>query len=240
MQWDFYLSGILYGRFYEEKGKVFDSRRDAMSGCWLPREEFGEEADAYFVQLCKRSLREFFCHLKEYEEMIGKGAEHGVTASGEEFTKRRMEAYIQRNCKAAKDLFYEDGKIYALVMSARDYTAVLVREGCEEKTVLSKWKEMYPEEPANVSFVGTFFVDTRDGEKLATDVYLPEKEGEKAGQKVPTVLVRTPYGKKKAWKSIIVSCRGGMLWWCRIREGARRVPENGSPITMKWKMGTIR
>lgn len=53
--------------------------------------------------------------------------EHGVTASGEEFTKRRTEAYIQRNCKAAKDLFYEDGKIYALLMSARDYTAVLVR-----------------------------------------------------------------------------------------------------------------
>ena len=88
--------------------------------------------------------------------MIEKGAEHGVTASGEEYAKRRMEAYIQRNCKAAKDLFYEDGKIYALLMSARDYTAVLVREGCEEKTVLSKWREMYPEEPANVSFVGTF------------------------------------------------------------------------------------
>lgn len=197
MQWNFYLSGILYGRFYEEEQGVFVSKRDVMSGDWLPRESFGEEADEYFERLCKRSLREFFCHLKEYEEMIEKGAEHEVTASGEEFTRRRAEAYIQRNCKAAKDLFYEDGQIYALLMSARDYTAVLVREGCEEKTVLSKWREMYPEEPANVSFIGTFFVDTKDGEKLATDVYLPVKEGEKAGQKVPAVLVRTPYGKKK-------------------------------------------
>ena len=40
-------------------------------------------------------------------------------------------------------------------------------------------------------------MDTRDGERLATDVYLPEKEGEKAGKKIPAVLVRTPYGKKK-------------------------------------------
>lgn len=197
MQWNFYLSGILYGRFYEEEQGVFVSRRDAMSGHWLPKELLNEEVDEYFEQLCKRSLREFFCHVKEYETMIERGMEHDVTASGEEFTRRRSEAYIQRNCKAAKDLFYEDGKIYALLMSARDYTAVLVREGCEAKTVLSKWKEMYPEEPANVSFVGTFFVDTRDGEKLATDVYLPEKEGEEAGKKLPTVLVRTPYGKKK-------------------------------------------
>ncbi len=197
MQWNFYLSGILYGRFYEEEQEVSVSRRDVMSGRWLLREPLGEEADEYFARLCKRSLREFFCHKKEYEKMIEKGAEHEVTASGEEFTRRRMEAYIQRNCKAAKDLFNEDGKIYALLMSARDYTAVLVREGCEEKTVLSKWKEWYPEETSNVNFIGTFFVDTRDGEKLATDMYLPEKEGEDAGKKLPTVLVRTPYGKKK-------------------------------------------
>ena len=197
MQWTFYLSGIAYGRFYEEEQGVFVSKRDAMSGRWLSKEPFGEEADEYFVQLCKRSLREFFSHIKEYEKMIVNGAAHEVTASGEEFTKRGTESYIQRNCKAAKDLFYEDGQIYALLMSARDYTAVLVRDGCEEKTVLSRWKELYPEEPANVSFMGTFFVDTRDGEKLATDVYLPKKEGEKAGQKMPAVLVRTPYGKKK-------------------------------------------
>ena len=197
MQWNFYLSGILYGRFYEEEQEVFVSRRDAMSGHFLPGEPLSGEVDEYFVQLCKRSLWEFFCNKEEYEKIIEKGAEHGVTAFGEEFTKRRAEAYIQRNCKAAKDLFYEDGKIYALLMSARDYTAVLVRDGYEDKTVLSKWKEMYPEETANVSFAGTFFVDTRDGERLATDVYLPEKEGEKAGKKIPAVLVRTPYGKKK-------------------------------------------
>lgn len=156
MQWNFYLSGILYGRFYEEEQEVFVSRRDPMSGRWLLKEPMSEEADEYFLQLCKRSLWEFFRNKKEYEEMIEKGAEHGVTASGEEFTRRRTEAYIQRNCKAAKDLFYENGKIYALLMSAREYTAVLVQDGCEEKTVLSKWKEMYPEEIANVSFAGTF------------------------------------------------------------------------------------
>lgn len=50
----------------------------------------------------------------------------------------------------------------------------------------------------------TFMVPMRDGVKLAADVYLPVKR-ERAGQemavagpagKVPTVLVRTPYGKR--------------------------------------------
>lgn len=154
------------------------------------------ETEEYFAQLCKRSLGKFFRNKAEYEKMIERGAQHDTTASGEEFTKRRMEAYIQRNCKAAKDLFYEGNQIYAVLMSARDSTAVLVRDGFEEKTILSKWKEMYREEPANMSFAGTFYVDTRDGEKLSTDVYLPE-EGGMTDKKIPAVLVRTPYGKKK-------------------------------------------
>lgn len=196
MQWNFYLSGILYGRFYEEGEDVFVSKRDPMSGRWLSREPLSGETEEYFAQLCKRSLGKFFRNKAEYEKMIERGAQHDTTASGEEFTKRRMEAYIQRNCKAAKDLFYEGNQIYAVLMSARDSTAVLVRDGFEEKTILSKWKEMYREEPANVSFAGTFYVDTRDGEKLSTDVYLPE-EGGMTDKKIPAVLVRTPYGKKK-------------------------------------------
>ena len=163
MQWNFYLSGILYGRFYEEGEDVFVSKRDPMSGRWLSRKPLSGETEEYFAQLCKRSLGKFFRNKAEYEKMIERGAQHDTTASGEEFTKRRMEAYIQRNCKAAKDLFYEDNQIYAVLMSARDSTAVLVRDGFEEKTILSKWKEMNREEPANVSFAGTFYVDTRDG-----------------------------------------------------------------------------
>ena len=64
MQWNFYLSGILYGRFYEEGQGVFISRRDAMSGDWLSKEPLDEETDEYFEHLCKRSLREFFLSFK--------------------------------------------------------------------------------------------------------------------------------------------------------------------------------
>ena len=59
-------------------------------------------------------------------------------------------------------------------MSGRDFAAVLVKNGEEDRTILSRWKKAFPEPPAAVNFLGTFFVDTRDGEKLATDVYLPK------------------------------------------------------------------
>ena len=53
---------------------------------------------------------------------------------GEEYTNRKHTSYIQRHKKFPKDIFYENGKIYAVQMCARDYTAVLVKEGFEDKT----------------------------------------------------------------------------------------------------------
>jgi len=38
-------------------------------------------------------------------------------------------------------------------------------------------------------------VPMRDGIKLATDVYLPARDGRPSEEKVPTILTRTPYGK---------------------------------------------
>ena len=90
-------------------------------------------------------------------------------------------------------------------MCARDVTSVLVKKGMEHRTVLRDWKEVYPgmtEEDGEyqpgpvygVKAAGTFMVPTRDGEQLATDVYLPTGTKE---TRFPTVLVRTPYGKGK-------------------------------------------
>lgn len=63
----------------------------------------------------------------------------------------------------------------------------------EENTVLKIWDEVYPDRQCfGVRFLGTEFVKTRDGEMLASDVYLPSE-----GQRFPTVLIRTPYGKSR-------------------------------------------
>lgn len=195
MKWNFYLSGILYGKFHETAERVTTEKLDIETGEWLPEEKLTEETDAYFRNFCSRSILEFFQKKQEYEKCIAEGAEEFITSSGEQFSKRREEAYIQRNKKFGKDFLYEQGKIYGVLMPGRDYTAVLAEDGKEEKTVLKAWSNLSFQEIFQVKFHGTFFVETRDGERLATDVYLPVREaGENVG-KVPAVLVRTPYGK---------------------------------------------
>lgn len=193
-QWNFYFSGILYGKIQEEEN-LYVEMLDIRSGKMSERTAFTEKENQVFQGLCNRNILEFFSLKKEYEERISGQPESFETENGEQFTNRRGESYFQRYRKFPKDLFYEDGKIYAVLMSGRDYTAVLVKDGWEEKTVLSRWEEIYPKgsEICPVQECQTYHVPTRDGEFLATDVYLPGNRGD---GKVPAVLVRTPYGKK--------------------------------------------
>lgn len=205
--WKFYVSGILYGNIYEDETKEFPAgfeleTLDVRTGCMRNRAAFTEEENLYFFKYCSRSIWGFFRKKREYEEHIRLGGAHFTTSEGDCYTRRKQGVYIQRKQKFPMDLLYEDGAIYGVCMSGRDSMAVLVKQGMEEKTVLSDWQEVYPDEKEGTGWrqpgpvypvhaAGTFGVETRDGEVLATDVYLP---GQGEGR-YSTVLVRTPYGK---------------------------------------------
>ncbi len=49
--------------------------------------------------------------------------------------------------------------------------------------------------PYGVSTQTDLMVPMRDGVRLATDVYLPTKEGTPSAERLPTILMRTPYNK---------------------------------------------
>ena len=215
-QWDFYLSGILYGKIYEEQETKTVSLLDVYTGKWGQEKPFTQEESLFFQKLCSRDLLEFFEEKSEYEENIRKAPAGFVTGKGEAFTCRRGESYFQRHQKFPKDLFFDGKGIYAVLMSARDAVGVLVKKGWEEKTVLREWKKVYPRQNPEweefqpgqvwpVSQPKTFYVTTRDGERLATDVYLPLGIQEKC----PAVLVRTPYGKSK----------GTEVYWRFVQRG---------------------
>ena len=196
-QWKFYYSGILYGVISEEKNGLFIQQLDFFTGKLMNKVPFTSKENQRFWTLCKRDILAFLQKKACYEGYIKAEPVRFVTADGEEYSNRRGEAYIQRHKKFPKDIFYENGEIYAVLMCARDYTAVLVKEGCEERTILKDWENVCDEQTSAVCFYGTFMVPTRDGQaQLATDVYLPKTiEGELEMSKVPTVLIRTPYGK---------------------------------------------
>ena len=204
-QWNFYFSGILYGKIREDEETLPLQKRNIETGKWTPWRPFSVEDDQAFTKLCSRSLLDFFSRKKTYEQQIADRPETLTTAEGEAFARRGEDSYIQRGIKFPKDLFYDKEGIYSVVMCARDVTAVLVKKGRERETVLRDWEDVYPgstEEDGEyqpgpvygVKAAGTFLVPTRDGEQLATDVYLPTGTKE---TRFPTVLVRTPYGKGK-------------------------------------------
>lgn len=202
-QWNFYFSGILYGKIWEENQGLSWQKLLTEGGTWSNRCAYTEESDIEIGILCSRSILNFFKNKAEYESKIASEPVSFVTESGDKFTNRRGESYIQRHKTFPIDLFYDGAGIYAVLMSGRDYTAVLVKKGQERRTVLADWEKVYPGKSEKdgeyqpgpvypVGFRGTFQVPTRDGELLATDVYLPKSEKEST---YPTVLVRTPYGK---------------------------------------------
>lgn len=192
MIWNFYFSGILYAKIREETDTLTAGILEIETGHLGEETPFGEKENELLQKLCSRSIAGFFEKKAAYEEKIAQEPE-AFTLDGERFTNRRKESYIQRDKKFPMDLFYENGKIWAVLMSGRDYTGVLVREGMEDRTVLKIWDEVYPDRRCfGVRFMGTESVKTRDGELLAADVYLPSE-----GQVFPAVLIRTPYGKTR-------------------------------------------
>ena len=204
-QWNFYFSGVLCGRFLEEESSLMVERLDEKTARWLPKAPLNQETDTFFRTLCNRSMLSFFRCREEYQQLMLNGPERFVTSEGQRFQARRGEVYFQRDVKFPLDLFHQDGVIFAVVMSGRDYTAVLVKKGMERRTPVVLWEKVFPgllEEGEDyqpgprfpVRMLGTFQVPTRDGEQLATDVYLP---ADPIRTRFPSVLVRTPYGKGK-------------------------------------------
>ena len=212
--WNFYYSGILYGIITEKEDGLYVSQLDSMAGEYKEAIPFTEEADKFFYPFSRRKILDFFRSKEECEEAVKASVDEFVTAAGVEYKKRKDNSYIQRKKKYPFDLFHENGELYAVYMTVRDSMAVLVKEGWEEKTVLKEWIDVFgenafPKSVLNKSgnqeftkmdeqmlpyykvvFRGTFQVETRDGEFLATDVYLPE-----GLDCVPVVLIRTPYNK---------------------------------------------
>ncbi len=116
------------------------------------------------------------------------------------------------------DLVIVDNQVVAFLKTGRDYGIILVKPGFESFTPLTLWQDpgISPAE-YGVAHLGRHDVVTRDGVVLATDVWLPE--GVAAGSKLPTILVRTPYGR-------IDPVFGGTRWLRFVQRGYALVSQD--------------
>ena len=188
-RWGFYLSGIRYGICEKEGQHIYHKPLNVETGEYGEKRELTKE-DEWYKKLGKMDVLDALLHTEEYERAMTENQEGFPTSAGTRYERKSETEYVERGVKFPKDFLAEKGKIIVFLTPARDCCALLVREGFEGRTLLTKWREMYPDPICRVRPVQTYMVPMRDGVRLAADVYLPEKEGP-----VPVVLVRTPYGK---------------------------------------------
>ncbi len=209
-RWRFYLSGICYGICETEGGRIYHQPLVVETGEYGERKELTAE-EGWYRSLGKMDVLDALLHIEEYEQALAEGKECFLTAHGTHYKQKSETEYVEREIKFPKDLLVENGRIIAFAGPGRDYCVLLVREGFENRTLLTKWNEMYPAPPCRVKRPVTYMVAMRDGIRLATDVYLPEMQihvpeiqdcvsgvqvhAPEAQPPVPVVLVRTPYGK---------------------------------------------
>ncbi|MDH5975553.1 CocE/NonD family hydrolase [Vibrio splendidus] len=109
----------------------------------------------------------------------------------------QSQIWAQRDTSPVFDIITVDKKVVGFVYPGRQTMQIVIKKGYEQVTPLIHNK--YLEENIStakygINELGKFMVPMRDDTKLSTLVYLPE--GIKAGEKVPTILIRTCYGKE--------------------------------------------
>lgn len=190
-QYKLYSSGIVYAYVYFEGNQVFVESLDVFTNTFSQKEELTEEKNQEYVALCKIDFLELAKKIDYYEECFVSEQEKIVTKFDEEYELASKGYYIQRKIKFPQNILMEDKELVGVLCPNREYASALIKEGYEDKTFLSQWKEI--KEPIHpVKYEGMFDIVTRDGVKLSTDVFLPADITEN----IPAILVRTPYGKE--------------------------------------------
>ncbi|MEJ8544980.1 CocE/NonD family hydrolase [Brevibacillus borstelensis] len=168
--------------------------------------------------------------LREWNETDWEAADDVVTSWGGHYQRyfqvagnvdgERKTAWVWalRNEKMPIDLVVLDRQIVAFLLSGRGESTILVQSGYEAFTPMSDWNDPLLSKAAyGVTQLGRHDVVMRDGIKLATEVWLPS--GLPEGSRVPTILIRTPYGR-------VAEHFGGSHWLRFVRKGYALVSQD--------------
>lgn len=155
--------------------------------------------------------------------------------------------WAQKDATDPMDLLIADDGALIAAIDVNDDT-VLVRRGYEAFTNVAAWQAPGVSQPLyGYQALDLLMMPTRDGERLATRVYLPKGAG--AQGPFPTILVRNPYGISdllgryeqyvvKGYAVVLQAVRGTAYWDPESRsEGTARLqlqePEDGAD-TLDW------
>lgn len=104
--------------------------------------------------------------------------------------------WCQRKSHGCMDILTVDQKIIGFINPGRICSEITVLAGYESVTPLTRFDDPLLSKVAyGVNPLGNIMVPCKDGVRLATEVFLPN--GLEPGQKVPSIVIRTCYGKAR-------------------------------------------
>ena len=188
----YYRSGVVLAKFRISGEKVYCVPRDIKTMEFGPEREFSLPMEPFNAELDRR-IAEAAAAVQR--EAIPDGHEKADDYIAEINGKQlRVERYVQHSGWYPLDFLVSEGKIVAAIDNERHYIGLLVEDGWEAATPQAAMEDPLLSKPEyGMEFIGTEMIPMRDGVRLATDIYLPTQR--KAGQKFPTVLIRTCYNK---------------------------------------------
>ncbi|MBL5873033.1 CocE/NonD family hydrolase [Bacillus sporothermodurans] len=148
---------------------------------------------------CVFSLEKIQNILHEARHVNWTESETVLLNSGEQFTRYEKVSdsvwiYAMTGEKQPIDLVIELNQIIAFLYHEGVDSAVLVVPGYEHLTPLKMWNDpLLSRASFEIEHIGKIDVEMRDGVRLATEVWLPKNL--KTGTRIPTILIRTPYGR---------------------------------------------
>lgn len=203
----YYRAGVLLARFRigEDAVRVSPRDRETMA--------FGEE-------------RPFALPMEPFHPQMDGGLAEAIrcvqrNAVPEGYEETAWQADVTRHfCPGGYfplDLLCAEGRIVACIDNRRHFIGLLVEDGWQSVTPQKELEQPLLSKPEyGLRFAGTQWAVMRDGIRLAADIWLPQPAAE--GQKFPTVLIRTCYGRKDfktfldfvhyGYAVVIQDCRG--------------------------------
>lgn len=189
-----YRSGIHDAIFEFQPEKPTCQKRDVIRNQWQSSSQLTEKEAETLEGYYHINPLDVYNRFNEYRHLFQTDQTEIETSWGATYYKDETtdHLWVERFRKFPLDIVVEDGAPVAFISPSRENVCVLVKEGYEAYTPVHLWQdESISPAVYGIQHIGNHMVKTRDGIKLATDVWLPkDKEGPHA-----VIFVRTPYGR---------------------------------------------
>lgn len=205
-----YLMGMKIAVINFSETGIYHSKLNLSTGLFMDFEKLKDD-DIYDVPLKKiqnlyidyiyadKTQRKFTLNNGDHYE------KHTKFSTTIESKKIVSQVWIQRNTTNPLDIIYSDKKLIGFYYNARGGARILVKNGYESLTPLTYWQaEDLSQIQYNIDNIGTSMIPMRDDVALATEIWCPKNKQSPS----PTILVRTPYGRRGSSKYIGFVQRG--------------------------------